>query len=184
METTSKRAEAERILGDVLRLCGIEAEVRTVEDEERLRLEVHGPDVGRVIGKKGAMLDALQYLINKALYRDRDAAGQKPVVVDAEGYRERRAESLVDLAHRLAEKARSENRVVAVAPMSAHDRRIMHLAVSELPGVTTRSEGEGAARRMLIVPDPKKVAGEGRPDALPRRAPARDGAGETAAGDE
>jgi spoIIIJ-associated protein len=169
---SEKLDEAQALLREILRRSGMSADVKATDEGERMVLEVVGEDVGRVIGKQGAMLDALQYIVNKAMYRD--VPGQKPIVVDAEGYRERRAESLVDLAKRLAEKAIKTNQTVPVSPMSAHDRRIMHLAVSEMAGVISRSEGEGAMRRMLIVPDASKVAGAPPSPPPPRSAPKPD----------
>jgi len=80
--------------------------------------------------------------------------GRKPIVIDSDGYRQRRNDALVQLAHRLREKATRSGKIVAVNPMSAHDRRIIHLALKDVPDVSTRSEGEGAFRRLLIVPEP------------------------------
>jgi spoIIIJ-associated protein len=74
------------------------------------------------------------------------------MVVDAEGYRGRREDSLADLARRLAEKAVRSGRPVPVEPMSPQDRKVVHKALAEHPGVTTESEGEGTARRVVIFP--------------------------------
>jgi spoIIIJ-associated protein len=74
------------------------------------------------------------------------------VVVDAEGYRGRREDSLVDLAQRMAEKVVASGRPAPVEPMSAHDRRIVHMALVDHEGVTTESEGEGVFRRVVIFP--------------------------------
>lgn len=144
-----KEQAAEKLRGMLARM-GVAGEVVASEDEERVTLEVTGVETGLVIGKHGATLDALQYLVNKMTWRGDE--GGKPIVVDAEGYRARRAESLVELAHRLADKARKTRRPVAAAPMSAGDRRVMHLALANEPGLTTRSEGEGASRRLMIIP--------------------------------
>lgn len=146
---------AKDVLTEILRRMGIEATVDAREEEERIILDVKGSETALVIGKKGATLDSLQFLVGRVVHRgiDSDAAGTaKPIVVDAEDYRSRRAESLVALAHRLSEKAIRTRRVVEVDPMSAHDRRIIHLALGAVPGVMTRSEGEGAERRLLIIP--------------------------------
>jgi spoIIIJ-associated protein len=149
-----KRGEAERSLGEILRLMGIIAEVRSREEPERIVLDVAGEEGGLVIGKKGQTLDALQFLLNKII--NRDTEGRKPILVDCEGYRERREESLVELALRLVDKVKQTNRSIMMSPMSAHDRRIVHLALDKVPGVTTRSEGEGNFRRLYIVPAPEK----------------------------
>ena len=80
--------------------------------------------------------------------------GSKLIVVDAEGYRDRRSEALIDLANRLAGKAKKTRRPVAASPMSPADRRIMHVALADVPGLTTHSEGEGPSRHLVVVPDP------------------------------
>ena len=103
-----------------------------------------------VVGKKGATLDALQYLINRIVSKKpSDGPG---VVVDAEGYRGRREDALTDLAQRLAEKAVKTGRPVPVEPMNPHDRRIIHVALAEHEGVRTESDGEGLFRRVVIFP--------------------------------
>ena len=146
--TSDKAAE---VLRELLQHMGLEAEVVAQEDDERVNLEVKGPETGLVIGKKGQTLDALQYLVNKIVSREQTDGG-KPIHVDAEGYRGRRAESLVELAHRLAEKARRTGRPVAADPMSPADRRVIHLALADMPGLTTRSEGEGIHRHLVVIP--------------------------------
>jgi spoIIIJ-associated protein len=156
MAEESKRGEAERVLSEVLRRMGVEAQVQATENEERITLDIAGPESGLVIGKKGLTLDALQYLVNKIV--NREAEGRKPILLDSEGYRGRREESLVELAHRLGDKVRRTNRTVMMSPMSPHDRRIIHITLDKVPGVTTRSEGEGAFRRLLIIPAPEKQA--------------------------
>ena len=148
--------EATAKLGQLLERMGIEATVSGHEAPDHILLEVTGPETGLVIGKKGATLDAIQYLVNKMLGRGAPGAeaDRKPIYVDAEGYRQRRAESLQEMALQLAEKARRTRRPVEVDPMSPADRRIMHVALAGTPGLSTRSEGEGINRRLLIIPDP------------------------------
>src|SRR5215467_5782123 len=97
--------EAKSVLEELLAKMGLEAQVAASDDGERVTLDVSGPETGLVIGKKGATLDALQYLVNKIVSQKiDDEAESKPINLDCEGYRTRRAESLVELAHRLAEK--------------------------------------------------------------------------------
>lgn len=121
------------------------------QDEEQVELDVRGGDVQHLVGKKGQVLDALQMIVNKIVKRQNAGA---LIVVDAGGYRERRTESLVKLAHRVKEEALSSRRVVALNPMSARDRRIIHMTLRDVEGISTRSEGEGLERRLLIVPEP------------------------------
>src|SRR5258706_16469448 len=98
-----KRESAASILRDILDKMGIEAEVSAFDDGERVILDAHGPESGLVIGKKGATLDALQYVINRIV--SKKPSEGPGIVVDAEGYRGRREDSLADLARRLAGKA-------------------------------------------------------------------------------
>ena len=101
---SSERAEEARtVLDCILGHMGVEATVAVSEEPERIVLNVSGSETGLVIGKKGQTLDALQFLMNKIINRDRE--GRTPIVVDSEGYRVRRADSLVELALRLGEKA-------------------------------------------------------------------------------
>lgn len=145
-----KREAAAKVLREILDRMGIEAEVSAFDDGERVILDAHGPESGLVIGKKGSTLDALQYVINRIVSKKpHDGPG---IVVDAEGYRGRREDSLADLATRLAEKAMKTGRPVPVEPMNPHDRRIIHVTLKEHTGVTTESEGEGLFRRVVIYP--------------------------------
>jgi spoIIIJ-associated protein len=145
-----RREAAAKVLREILERMGIDAEVSAFDDGERVILDAHGSESGLVIGKKGATLDALQYVINRIVSkRPNEGPG---IVVDAEGYRGRREDSLADLARRLAEKAMKTGRPVPVEPMSPHDRRIIHVTLAEHEGVTTESEGEGLFRRVVIYP--------------------------------
>jgi spoIIIJ-associated protein len=149
---------AREILGAILERMGIDASVELAEDGERVVLDVKGREAGLVIGKKGQTLEALQFLVQKIAHRGREGeTGLKSIVVDSEGYRARREDALVEMATRLGEKARATGRTITVNPMSPHDRRIIHITLDKVPGVTTRSEGEGVFRRLLIIPAPDKA---------------------------
>jgi len=150
---------AREVLIEILAKMGLDASVDASENEERITLEVKGPDAGLVIGKKGQTLDAIQYLCAKVTYRGQEGQpdATKPIQVDTEGYRARRAEALVAMAMRLCEKVVKTARPVEVDPMSAADRRVIHMALSTVPGVATRSEGEGNDRRLIIFPAPDKA---------------------------
>ena len=156
--------EAANVLKQILTKMGVEADIVPTENEERITLEVKGPETALVIGKKGQTLDALQYLVNKIVSMKVAEGEGKGVTVDAEGYRDRRAEALVELAHKLAEKAKRTGRPVAADPMSAADRRIIHVTLANMAGLTTRSEGEGIYRHLIVIPTADGSSGGGAPE--------------------
>lgn len=120
------------------------------EDGERLRFQITGEDAALVIGRQGQTLDAIELVVNRIV--DRRWPGCPPVTVDAEGYRDRRAQKVADIAYKEAGKVRRSGRAVALEPMSPRDRRSVHLALQNEPGVSTHSEGEGPFRHIVIEP--------------------------------
>ena len=144
---------AKKTLQDILRLLEVEATVDLEEDSERILLNIKGDGSGLLIGRKGQTLDALEYLINKIVHKD--AEDKKRIVVDTENYRLRREDSLVKLAQRLAGKAKRLGRPVTISPMSAHDRRIIHLALQDDKNLRTWSTGSGLYRKVIISPEKK-----------------------------
>lgn len=150
LNISEKREEAAKVLREILEKMSIDAEVSAFDDGEKIILDAHGEESGLVIGKKGATLDALQYLVSRIVFSS--PSSSMPIIVDAEGYRGRREDTLIDMAKKLAEKAVKWGRPVPVEPMSPHDRKIVHSALAEYPGVRTESEGEGSTRRVVIFP--------------------------------
>jgi spoIIIJ-associated protein len=144
---------ARKTLQDILRLLEVEATVDLKEESERILLDIKGDGSGLLIGRKGQTLDAIEYLINKIVHKD--AEDKKRIVVDTENYRLRREDSLVKLAQRLAEKAKRLGRPVTISPMSAHDRRIIHLALQDDKTLRTWSTGSGLYRKVIISPEKK-----------------------------
>jgi spoIIIJ-associated protein len=120
------------------------------EDGTRLRLQVSGEDAALVIGRQGQTLDAIELVVNRMV--DRQWPGSLQITLDAEGYRDRRAQKLIDVAYQEASKVRRSGRAIELEPMSPRDRRSVHLALQDEPGVSTRSEGEGAYRHIIIEP--------------------------------
>ena len=118
---------------------------------DEIRVEIEGPDAGRVIGKKGNVLDAIQYLTARVAVRPGDP--RRHVIVDAEGYRARHEDQLAQMARRLAQRVATEGRVITFDPMSARERRIVHMALRNMKGVRTESMGEEPRRRVQIIPD-------------------------------
>lgn len=153
IETNEQAAARGReLLTGVLERMGIEGKIVTSEEDDRLVLTIECDDVERLTGRRGQVIDALQHLINKMVYQGRASSRTKPLVVDADGYRQRHIDKLQALALRMLDKAVESQEVVELEPMTAYDRRIVHMALAEDPRVTTRSEGEGDDRRLLIEP--------------------------------
>ncbi|MBM4330231.1 MAG: protein jag [Deltaproteobacteria bacterium] len=144
---------AKKTLQDLLHLLGMETEVELKDEPERILLRIKGDGSGLLIGRKGQTLDALEYLINKIVHKG--AEDKKRIIVDTENYRSRREESLANLAHRLADKAKELGRPVTISPMNAHDRRIIHLALQDDKALRTRSTGTGLYRKIIISPEKK-----------------------------
>jgi spoIIIJ-associated protein len=140
---------------DVLATMGMDCTVDLLENEpddppEEIRLEIEGNDAGRIIGKKGQTLSALQFLANRVV--NRPGQKRRHVVIDAEGYRARREDTLSSMARRLGKQAVTEGKIITFEPMNPQDRRVVHLALAKFPGVVTKSDGEGEARRVQIIP--------------------------------
>ena len=111
-------------------------------------LDINGEDLGLLIGRRGATMASLQYLLN--LIVSRRFKDMAPFQVDVEGYRRRREVWLCDLAFRMAERVRTTGRSVTLEPMPANERRIVHLALAKDPTVGTASVGEGESRKVAI----------------------------------
>lgn len=144
---------AKEVLENLLSLVEISASVnlgaKGSGDEAVISLDIEGEDLGILIGRRGETLSSLQYLVN--LIVSRRLKSRVGVVVDVEGYRQRRYESLRLLARRLADQVRSTGRSVTLEPMTAGERRIIHLELRDDPYVTTQSIGEGEARKVAIL---------------------------------
>ena len=145
--------KASEFLLGVLERMGISADIEIKDDVDKTILEIQTKDTELVIGRRGVVMDALQHLVNKVVYRDRTAGERtKPLVVDAGGFRDKQVERLRALAQRMGEKALQTKQIVELQPMTPHDRRIVHMAIAEIPGLSSRSEGEGEDRHILVVP--------------------------------
>ena len=118
--------------------------------EDEINIEIAGRDAGRIIGKKGQVLQALQFLTHRII--NRPGLERRHILVDAEGYRSRRDNSLATMAQRLGRQAVEEGKIITFEPMNPRDRRVVHLALAKFEGVITRSDGEGDDRRVQIIP--------------------------------
>ena len=142
--------KAKEVLENILQRFGAEVQVDAREADDCITLTIKGDGSGILIGRKGQTLDAFQYLVNKIVQRSLSA--KKQIVVDTEGYRHRRKEALVDLAKHLSEKAKAKGVPVSTNPLNPFERRIIHLALQDDAELTTKSNGEGVYRRVVISP--------------------------------
>jgi len=138
------------LVTSILDAMGFEARVEVYDADGFIAADVAPDNTALFIGQKGETIDALQYLINVAAFRERPFF--KRIVLDAEGYRQRRVEAIQGMAHRTARRAVRERRTVEMPPMNSSERRVVHLFLSENPGVTTESEGSGDNRRVKVSP--------------------------------
>ena len=127
-----------------------DAEVAIVDDGETLRIDIEGPDLGQIIGRHGATLEAIQHISYRAASMEED--GRRRVDIDAGGWRERRAEELKDIADRAADDAVDSGESVALPPMSSSERRVVHEYLREREDVDTVSEGREPNRRLVVEP--------------------------------
>ncbi len=136
----------ERILDET----DTDATIEVSEDEDSVLAELHGDDVGLLIGHHGQTLDAIQHLAYRIAFRG--APERKRVVVDAAGYRERRAVALRAAADQAAEAAIHDGRPIALEAMSAVERKVVHEHLKSRHDVETYSEGQEPARRLVVAP--------------------------------
>jgi spoIIIJ-associated protein len=150
-EIPDEPAERVRALvGRVVHALGLRASVDIDESDEEIRATVNGEDLGLLIGRHGATIDAVQHLAMRAAFHS--SADHKAVVVDAAGYRERREAALRRAADRAVEDALSFGRPVELEPMGPQERRIVHVYLRERNDVQTHSEGDEPDRRLVVTP--------------------------------
>jgi spoIIIJ-associated protein len=149
-DETDLAADVRKLMERIVAELGVRCRVDVREEPEGLHVECTGGDVGVLIGRYGQTIDAVQYIINAIVSR---REGQRvDVVVDAAGYRERRRVMLERLAVRSAERARSTGQVVDLDPMTAVERKVVHLRLKEFAGVETSSEGTEPNRYVVVTP--------------------------------
>ncbi len=143
---------ATEAIQDILKYFNVgEVEIEEYEgDEGELILDITGDDLAVLIGRHGKTLDALQFLISSITTRT--VGHRYPIVVDVEGYKGRQRQKLEDIAANAADKAVSQDRSIKLRPMTPYERRIIHVALREDGRVETVSEGEGRARRVVVIP--------------------------------
>jgi len=145
------RTVLQRIVGAIT----ADAEISAEASSERIFLNVSGGNAGKLIGKKGQTLEAIQSVVEKIVNRhnNHNNSDKIRVQVDVGGYLETRKDNLEKLAMRLADKSKRISKPISLGQMSAYDRRIVHLALKDDPGVRTQSRGEGYMRKLVIFPN-------------------------------
>jgi len=148
-------ALAQEILTKIISLVSPDTKISARKKADDIVLNIEGNNPGILIGPKGKTLEALEFIINKAVNK----ASEKKVrvIVDAENYRQRRQEFLERLAFRMGEKAKKTRKTVTIDPISPHDRRIVHLALKGDSHLQTKSNGEGFFKGVFIIPNNKKI---------------------------
>jgi len=141
---------AGRILQQIFNYMDLEVEINSSDCEDYTKIDLSGPDLGILIGRRGDTLDSLQYYINLAA--NKMAEKRVKFIIDVEGYRQRRQETLSRLALKLADKAKRKGRNVVLEPMNPHERRVIHTALQNHKEVFTYSEGEEPYRKIIISP--------------------------------
>ncbi len=163
MDTPENKNEifntASKVLEELLSLMGLTCTILlsdefTVNDENgalsSVGLNIEGEDLGILIGRRGQTMVSLQYIVRIIMSRKMDV--QIPIILDVEGYKQRRCEGLRLLANRLAEQVRTRKTPFTMEPMPAFERRIIHLALADHPDVITESVGIGESRKVVITP--------------------------------
>jgi spoIIIJ-associated protein len=148
------------IVADLLDLMGFQCDVIAVDNPSSIEtgddepptvfIDVLGRDLGMLIGRRGENLGQVQYMVN--LLANRHLSTWTRVIVDIEGYRTRREESIIGLAHRVARQVARNRRSISLEPMPANERRVVHMTLRDDPNVTTQSVGEASLRRVTIQP--------------------------------
>lgn len=138
------------ILERVVATLGVEASVEVTESDRQISGVIDGEDVARLIGRRGQMIDAVQFLCYRAAQRG--ATDRKRVIVDAGGYRERRREQLEDQAERAAARAGESGREIELEPMTPSERKVVHDFLAERAEVETFSEGDEPDRCVVVAP--------------------------------
>lgn len=151
-DESAQATEARKLVTQIVETLGVDADVVARDEPEAIVVTCSGPDVGLLIGRHGQTIDAIQYLLNVIAYRGHGDE-KRDVVVDAAGYRARRQATLEALALRVADRVRDSGEPEELEPMTAVERKVVHLHLKEVAGVGTSSEGTEPNRYVVVVPE-------------------------------
>lgn len=141
--------EVKMFLSDLLKKMGFDVEIIASQQDDIIKIELKGKNMGILIGYRGETLDSIQYLVNLFINKEHEGK-RKKVVIDIENYRFKREETLRRLAVRLSHKVQKSKRVIKLEPMNPYERRIIHAALQNDKFVKTYSEGEEPNRRVVL----------------------------------
>ena len=150
METFEREMTPKSVVVDIVNLMDLRTRVTSWEDDEEIHVDVWGDDLGILIGRGGATLQALQDIVTTIIRRS--CPEVRRIVVDVERYKERRRQKLREYAERMADKAMATKKPIKLEPMTARERKIVHDALKDFAGVDSKSEGEDPQRRIVITP--------------------------------
>ena len=148
-------AVAQETLRKIISLMSMDTRISAVRKGDDIVLNIEGNNTGILIGHKGRTLEALEFIVNKAV--NKAAEKKVRVIVDTENYRQRKEESLKGLALKMGEQAKRTQKTVTIDSVNPHDRRIIHLALKGDSQVQTKSDGEGLFKKVYIIPNKKKT---------------------------
>ena len=151
LDESDLATEARLLLTRVVDALGVDGRVDVHEDDGAITLTCSGADVALLIGRHGQTIDAVQYLMNAISHRTHGDE-RKEVIVDAAGYRDRRRVTLESLAMRTAQQVTTSGERVELDPMTAVERKVVHLKLKEFDGVETASEGTEPNRYVVVLP--------------------------------
>ena len=150
LDDTKGFETAKRILEDILALIPVATSVSGKQSDGKISLNIEGDSSGILIGRKGKTLDALQYIVNMAV--NRMSEKKIRVEIDSENYRQKRVESLTQLALKIGDKVKKFKKPFTTNPLNPHERRIVHLALKGDEKLETKSRGEGILKKVVIIP--------------------------------
>lgn len=143
-------SDVEELVLTFLQAMDMSLTATVTEEKDCLRVDLEGPDSFLLLERKGSLLDALQLILSKVAARKLEL--EKRLVVDCEGHRRGCEQELVETAVRTAERVRELGQCLELEPMNPYERRLVHLALQEEPGVATESQGDGFLKRIIISP--------------------------------
>ena len=160
-EVSASPDEVETLASRILGGLELDLTVSVRDAGESIEVDVTGPDRDYLLDRRGEPLNALQYLLNRIVYRGR--RGRK-IHVDSDGFRRLREDEIVEIAMRTAEKVKARDEECVMSPLNPYERRLVHIALGEVAGVATRSIGDGFLKRVAIYPDRDSDPGRTQPE--------------------